>query len=55
LVITSAETGAKYRIDRLLGQGERMLRQGFEHGARRLIDELESMSDDRALFLLHRR
>ena len=32
-----------------------MLRQGFENGARRLIDELESMNDDRALFMLHRR
>jgi hypothetical protein len=42
-------------IDKLLGQGERLLRLGFEDGARRLIDELESMSDDRALFLLHRR
>ena len=42
-------------IDRLLGQGERMLRLGFENGAHRLIDVLESMNDDRALFLLHRR
>jgi hypothetical protein len=42
-------------IDKMLGQGERLLRAGFENGAHRLIDELESMSDDRALFLLHRR
>lgn len=42
-------------IDKLLGRGERLLRQGFENGANRLIDELESMTDDRALFLLHRR
>jgi hypothetical protein len=42
-------------IDKMLGQGERLLRQGFENGAYRLIDQLESMSDDRALFLLHRR
>ncbi|WP_308249625.1 PP2C family protein-serine/threonine phosphatase [Nocardioides jiangsuensis] len=42
-------------IDKLLGQGERLLRLGFEQGANRLIDELESMNDDRALFLLHRR
>lgn len=42
-------------IDKMLGQGERLLRQGFENGAYRLIDELESMTDDRALFLLHRR
>lgn len=42
-------------IDRMLGQSERLLRVGFENGAHRLIDQLESMSDDRALFLLHRR
>jgi serine phosphatase RsbU (regulator of sigma subunit) len=42
-------------IDKLLGQGERLLRVGFERGAHRLIDKLESMNDDRALLLLHRR
>jgi hypothetical protein len=42
-------------IDKLLGQGERLLRVGFERGAQRLIDKLESMNDDRALLLLHRR
>ncbi len=42
-------------IDKLLGQGERLLRGGFDRGARRLIDRLESMNDDRALLLLHRR
>lgn len=42
-------------IDKLLGQGEALLRTGFEKGAYRLIDRLESMHDDRALFLLHRR
>lgn len=42
-------------IDKLVGQGERLLRGGFELGAHRLIDRLESMNDDRALFLLHRR
>jgi hypothetical protein len=42
-------------IDKLLGQGERLLRSGFERGAHRLIDRLESMNDDRALLLLHRR
>ncbi len=42
-------------IDKLLGQGERLLRAGFEQGAHRLIDRLESMNDDRALLLLHRR
>ncbi len=42
-------------IDKLVGQGERLLRDGFAGGAHRLIDRLESMSDDRALLLLHRR
>jgi stage II sporulation SpoE-like protein len=42
-------------IDKLLGQGERLLRSGFESGAHRLIDRLESLNDDRALLLLHRR
>jgi hypothetical protein len=42
-------------IDKLVGQGERLLRDGFDGGAHRLIDRLESMSDDRALLLLHRR
>ena len=42
-------------IDKLVGQGERLLRDGFDGGARRLIDRLESMNDDRALLLLHRR
>jgi len=42
-------------IDKLLGQGEALLRAGFEQGAHRLIDRLESMDDDRALLLLHRR
>jgi len=42
-------------IDKLLGQGERLLRSGFDSGANRLIDRLESLNDDRALLLLHRR
>ena len=42
-------------IDKLLGQGERLLRSGFEGGARRLIVQSDSINDDRALFLLHRR
>lgn len=42
-------------IDKLQGQGERLLRDGFDHGARRLIDKLGSRNDDRALLLIHRR
>jgi hypothetical protein len=42
-------------IDKLRGLGEQLLRAGFERGAHRLIDRLESVNDDRALLLLHRR
>lgn len=42
-------------IDRLVGQAERLLRDGFEGAARRLVATNEAMNDDRALFLLHRR
>ncbi|HET7689616.1 MAG TPA: PP2C family protein-serine/threonine phosphatase [Nocardioidaceae bacterium] len=42
-------------IDRLLGQGERLLRAGFDNGAQRLIDRIGSFNDDRALLLIHRR
>jgi hypothetical protein len=43
-------------IDKLLGQGEALLRSGFEGGANRLIERVgSSVDDDRALLLLHRR
>ncbi len=41
-------------IDRLTGLGEKLFRSGFEKGATRLVDRLESFNDDRALLLLHR-
>jgi hypothetical protein len=42
-------------IDKLQGQGERLLRDGFDDGARRLIDKLGAHNADRALLLVHRR
>lgn len=42
-------------IDKLLGQGERMLRNTFDNGARKLIERVGSTNDDRALLLIHRR
>ncbi len=42
-------------IDKLIGRGERLLSQGFDRGARRILDELGSANDDQALLLLHRR
>ncbi len=44
-----------YGIDKLLGEAERLVQQGFVQGAHRLVASVESESDDRALFLLHRR
>jgi hypothetical protein len=42
-------------IDRMLGQSERLLRGVFEGGAKRLVEQLGSRNDDRALLLVHRR
>lgn len=42
-------------IDRLIGQADRDLRGNVEHGAERLVDNLGSRHDDRALVLIHRR
>ncbi len=42
-------------IDKLLGQGDRLLRTGVDDGAKRLIETLGSTNDDRALLLIHRR
>jgi hypothetical protein len=42
-------------IDKLQGEAERLITQGFRHGARRLIDAVaESDQDDRALILIWR-
>ena len=54
-LVETPERDISLGIDKLLGQGEQLLRSGFENGARRLIDRLESHNDDRALLLLHRR
>jgi hypothetical protein len=42
-------------IDKLVGEAERLVPQGFEGGASRLVDRIDSQNDDRALLLLHRR
>jgi Stage II sporulation protein E (SpoIIE) len=41
-------------IDKMLGQAEMLLRGSYEDGANRLIDQLGSRIDDRALLLIHR-
>lgn len=42
-------------IDRMLGRADQLLRGDFEGGAERLIRELGSSNDDRALALVYRR
>lgn len=42
-------------IDKLVGRCEQVLRFGFDGGAQRIVDALESGDDDQALLLLHRR
>jgi hypothetical protein len=42
-------------IDKLVGEAERLIPRGFEGGASRLVDRIDSQSDDRAILLLHRR
>jgi len=54
-MVETAHRDLAHGIDKLVGQAERLLRGGFEQGAERLIDQLESLDDDRALLLLHRR
>ena len=54
-LVETPERDISLGIDKLLGQGERLLNAGFEQGAKRLLDRLESLNDDRALLLLHRR
>ncbi len=54
-LVETAERDFTLGIDKLLGEAERMIRQGFADGARRLLDRLDSSADDRALVFLHRR
>ncbi len=54
-MVETPERDIAHGVDRLLGESEQLLRTGFEGGAERLVDRLESHDDDRALLLLHRR
>jgi Stage II sporulation protein E (SpoIIE) len=54
-LVETPKRDISYGIDKLLGEAERLVQQGFVHGAGRLVASVESESDDRALFLLHRR
>ncbi len=54
-MVESAERDLSSGVDRLAGAAERMLAEGFQYGAGRLVDALGSPDDDRALVLVHRR
>ena len=54
-VVETAERDYTLGIDKLLGEAEVMVRQGFSDTARRLLALVDSTADDRALLFLHRR
>jgi hypothetical protein len=54
-MVETAEREFTLGIDKLLGEAEVMVRQGFTDTARRLLDMVDSTADDRALLYLHRR
>ena len=54
-MVETAERDFTLGIDKLLGEAEVMVRQGFSDTARRLLALVDSTADDRALLFLHRR
>ena len=54
-LVETPQRDITYGIDKLLGEAERLVQEGFVHGADRLVNSVDSESDDRALMLLHRR
>ena len=54
-MVETAERDFTLGIDKLLGEAESMVRQGFSDTARRLLALVDSTADDRALLFLHRR
>ncbi len=54
-LVETAKRDMTYGIDRLLGEAQRLVTDGFVGGADRLVRSVDSDSDDRALVLLHRR
>ncbi len=53
-VVETPDRDISLGVDKLIGQAEQLLLGGFEHGAERLVERVESHHDDRALLLLHR-
>lgn len=54
-LVETAKRDISLGMDKLAGLGERLFQQGFDGGARTLIDSMEQTNDDRALVLVHRR
>lgn len=54
-LVETAQRDISLGMDKLAGLGERLFQQGFEGGARMLIDSMEQTNDDRALVVVHRR
>lgn len=53
-LVESPQRDIIFGIDKLVGEADRLVQQGFERGAERLVRTIESDNDDRALLLLHR-
>lgn len=54
-LVETPQRDIAFGIDKLLGEAERLVADGFGQGARRLVRSVDSENDDRALLLLHRR
>lgn len=54
-LVESSSRDMSLGIDRLAGLGTRLLGEGFEGGAERLVRGMQATDDDRALVLVHRR
>jgi hypothetical protein len=54
-LVETARRDISLGIDKLAGLAERLVQNGFDGGALRLLDAMEQTNDDRALVLVHRR
>ncbi len=54
-LVETPQRDITFGIDKLLGEAEKLVTEGFEGGADRLVKSVDAKTDDRALFLLHRR
>lgn len=54
-LVETAQRDIALGMDKLAGLGERLFQQGFDGGARMMIDTMEQTNDDRALVVVHRR